>query len=185
MLRTRLTSVGFAVAVSVLAALAVSRQPAAITAPAGEDAPAVVVGAEHALIGDYLRMSARERLAADREADAELARSRAQAAVDAKARYADAIVPVMFAPRRKTVHVMAEAAVPAAAPLQLQAPQALPAPQPVQTADLAGKRPVIARVVATVVELPRLVRSGVEDAAAWVTELPAQALPKLSERRFL
>src|SRR4051812_16962944 len=79
-------SLGLAAAMSALAALALSYRAPIATATLS-DAPAALISSEHALVADYLRMNAEQRATADRAADAELARSRAQAAAQAAEPY--------------------------------------------------------------------------------------------------
>jgi hypothetical protein len=145
------------------------------------DAPAAAAAVErvdsgHALIDDYLKDTREARLAANREADAELAISRQQAAAEAALR---------------TTNVRAAAAPAKAAPAVAAAP--LPQPSPLaqspqqmaqETSRPPAKRPVLARVVSTVTRIPGWVGSSVVDAAAWVVELPGQVV-RLPERRFL
>jgi hypothetical protein len=176
---TRHMAVGLAVALSAFVALAVTYRAPMAPAYSTGDVPAGLIEAEHALIADYVRMDAETRLAADRAADHELARSYAEAAEQAANRYT-ALAPepsTRAAKAMKTASVAAPLSMPSVAlPLQLVQVTEPPA---------APRRPVIARVVSTVERIPTWVRSGVENAAAWVADLPAQALPRLPERRFL
>lgn len=179
MLRIHYVSVGFAIAVSVLVAFGWTWQPQAVSLSFDDSAPAALVSAEHELIADYLREDTQRRLAADRRADAELAQSRAQAQAEAAAQYADAPAAT------PKVRVSKVAAVVPATPAQVAMAEPVSLQAPLETVTPPRQRPVLFRVVATVGRLPSLLRSGVEDAAAWVTELPSQALPRLPERRFL
>jgi hypothetical protein len=148
------------------------------------DSPAEAAALErinsgHAVVDDYLKDLKEARLAANREADAQLAMSRQQTAAEAAARTADA-----RAATGKATRVAAATPLPQPSPVAVHPPQqvaqvtAEAAPQP------AAKRPVLARVVSTVTRIPGWLSSNVVDAAAWVVDLPGQVV-RLPERRFL
>jgi hypothetical protein len=146
--------------------------------PADAPASAAVVeriDSGHAVVDDYLKDVKEARLAANREADAELAMSRHQAAAQAALRVADS--------RAATGKARPAAA---ATPLPQPSPVAIHPPQQVaqEVAPPPAKRPVLARVVSTVTRIPGWVSSSVVDAAAWVVDLPGQVV-RLPERRFL
>jgi len=147
-----------------------------------------LVDQDHAAVGDYLRAQAE----ADRAAAAAIDRDYADARVPVAAQIAqDAAEPAqptakLVAPRRPLkvalasapAHGKPEPVVAPGPPLQLATMVIAPAP---------AKRPVIERVrsvIATVERIPRWVRVGVQDAADWATDVPAQII-HLPERRFL
>jgi len=160
---------------------AVITDRAAVSPPADTSASAAVVGridSGHAVVDHYLKDTKEARLAANREADAELAMSRHQAAAEAALR--------VTATRAETAKA---ARVAAAIPLPQPSPVALHPQQQVAqiTQDVApqpAKRPVLARVVSTVTRIPGWVSSNVVGAAAWVVDLPGHVV-RLPERRFL
>jgi hypothetical protein len=180
----RYSFIAAAVALSVLLALGVTLR--SFVAPAGN--PGMTghakerVAAGHAIVGDYLKMTAEARLDADRAADAELAESRKLAAAAAAA--------TRTASAPKTAKPARVAATPLPEPVPAPAPPvgAPPLPlQPPQTAteQAPTKPPVISRVVSTVGRIPGWVSSSVVNAASWVIDLPSQAVTQLPERRFL
>ena len=144
------------------------------------DAPASAAAVEridsgHAVVDNYLKDVKEARLAANREADAELTMSRHQAAAQAALRVADS-----RAATGKAKPAVAATPLPQPSPLAVHPQQQVAqevAPQP-------EKRPVLARVVSTVTRIPGWVGSNVVDAAAWVVHLPGQVV-RLPERRFL
>jgi len=149
---------------------------------------------EHAAVGDYLRAQAEaDRAAAaavDREyadlREAAVAQQVAQSAVQEPQRIAKLEAPKLEAPLRRPLKV-----VPGGSPAQFKTGPVTAAGPPLQLAAMvtppASKRPVIERVrsvIATVERIPRWVRVGVQDAADWATDVPAQII-RLPERRFL
>jgi hypothetical protein len=87
------------------------------------------------------------------------------------------------APKPAKPHAAVAVAAPQPVVLAVAAPLPLQPPRIVQTAP---KRPVLARMVSTVGQISGLVRDSVEGAAAWVGDLPRDAISKLPlERRFL
>jgi hypothetical protein len=144
------------------------------------DAPASAAVAEridsgHAVVDDYLKDVKEARLAANREADAQLAMSRHQAAAEVALRATGT-----RATTGKAAPVAAATPLPQPSPLAVHPQQQVAqeaAPQPV-------KRPMLARVVSTVTRIPGWVSSNVVDAAAWVVDLPGHVV-RLPERRFL
>jgi len=152
---------------------------AAIWPPADAPAGAAVVeriDSGHAVVDTYLKDAKEARLAANREADAQLAMSRHQAAAEAALRVTD------------TRAATGKAPAPAAAMLPLPQPSPIAVHPQQQVAQEAApepaKRPVLARVVSTVTRIPGWVSSNVVGAAAWVVDLPGQVV-RLPERRFL
>jgi hypothetical protein len=174
-----------------LGALLFSALVAAVIADRGAmsppaDAPAAAAVAEridsgHAVLDDYLEDVRATRLAANREADAQLAMSRHQAAAEAALRIADTRGSTGKATPVATAHATAT-------PLPQPSPVAVPQQQVAQVTQEAApppaKRPVLARVVSTVTRIPGWVSSNVVDAAAWVVDLPGHVV-RLPERRFL
>ena len=150
----------------------------AILPSADAPASAAAVGridSGHAVVDHYLKDATEARLAADRDADAELTMSRHQAAAEAALRVTNARAETGKATR-----------VAAAAPLPQPSPVAVHPQQPVaqEVALQPPKRPVLARVVSTVTRIPGWVSSNVVGAAAWVVDLPGHVV-RLPERRFL
>ena len=129
----------------------------------------------HAVVDTYLKDVKEARLAANREADAELTMSRHQAAAQAALRVAEARTETGRATR-----------VAAAIPLPQPSPLAVHPQQQVaqEVAPEPAKRPVLSRVVSTVTRIPGWVSSNVVGAAAWVVDLPGHVV-RLPERRFL
>ena len=144
------------------------------------DAPASAAAVDrinsgHAAVDTYLKAAKEARLAANREADAQLTMSRHQAAAEAALRVAEVRVET-----GKATRVAAAAPLPQPSPVAVH-PQQQTA-QDVQTQP--AKRPVLARVVSTVTRIPGWVSANVVGAAAWVVDLPGQVV-RLPERRFL
>jgi Tfp pilus assembly protein PilX len=130
------------------------------------------------VVDHYLKDLKDARLAANRDADAELAMSRHQAAAEAALRVTEARTEAGKATR-----------VAAATPLPQPSPLAVPPQQQVaqvaqEVAPQPAKRPVLARMVSTVTRIPGWVSTNVVGAAAWVVDLPGQVV-RLPERRFL
>ena len=160
---------------------AVITDRAAIWPPA--DAPASAAVAEridsgHAVVDNYLKDVKEARLAANREADVELAMSRHQAAAEAALRVAET-----RGSTGKATRVAAATPLPQPSPVAVH-PQQQVAQVTQEAAPPPAKRPVLARVVSTVTRIPGWVSSNVVDAAAWVVDLPGQVV-RLPERRFL
>ena len=132
----------------------------------------------HAVVDDYLKDAKDARLAANREADSQLAMSRHQAAAEAALRVTDA-----RAATGKAAHVAPATPLPQPSPLAGH-PQQQVAQVTQEVAPQPAKRPVLDRVVSTVTRIPGWVSSNVVGAAAWVVELPGQVV-RLPERRFL
>jgi len=140
-----------------------------------ESAAVERIGSGHAVLDNYLKDVKEARLAADREADTELAMSRHHAAAEAALRVTES-----RAATGKTTPVAAVTPLPQPSPVAIHLQQQVAheaAPQP-------AKRPMLARVVSTVTRIPGWVSSNVVDAAAWVVDLPGQVV-RLPERRFL
>lgn len=161
---------------ALLAAVITDRM--AIRPSADVPASAAAVGridSGHAVVDNYLNDAKEARLAANHEADAQLAMSRHQAAAEAALRVTDAGTET-----GKVTRVAAATPLPQPSPVavhpQRQVAQEV-APQP-------ARRPVLARVVSTVTRIPGWVSSNVVDAAAWVVDLPGHVV-RLPERRFL
>ena len=147
------------------------------------DAPASAAALErinsgHAVVDDYLKDAKDARLAANREADAELTISRHQAAAEAALRVAHARVETV-----KAARVAAVTPLPQPSPVAVH-PQQQVALVTQEAAPPPAKRPVLARVVSTVTRIPGWVSSNVVGAAAWVVDLPGHVV-RLPERRFL
>ncbi len=166
-----------ALLLSALIAAVITDRVAVWPAADAPDSAAVVerIDSGHAVVDNYLKDVKEARLAANREADAQLAMSRHQAAAQAALRIADA--------RAATGRATPAAA---AMPLPQPSPLAVHPQQQVaeEVAPPPAKRPVLARVVSTVTRIPGWVGSNVVDAAAWVVHLPGQVV-RLPERRFL
>ncbi len=157
---------------------AVITDRAAIWPPADAPASAAVVeriDSGHAVVDDYLKDLKAARLAANREADAELTMSRHQAAAEAALRAADT-----RAAAGKATLVAAATPLPQPSPLAVQPQQQVAQ----EVAPPPAKRPMLARVVSTVTRIPGWVGSNAVDAAAWVVDLPGRVV-RLPERRFL
>lgn len=168
-----------ALAAAVIAGAGAISSPAG--APEGAAAVAERIESGHAVVDHYLKDAKEARLAANREADAQLAMSRHHAAAEAALRVAEA-----RAATGKPTSVAAATPLPQPSPLAAQ-----PQQQVAQMTQLAqevapppAKRPVLARVVSTVTRIPGWVGSNVAGAAAWVVDLPGQVV-RLPERRFL
>lgn len=154
----------------------------AVSPPAAEPATTAAAGrvdTGHALVASYLQDAKDARLAADREADAQLAMSRQQAAAEAALRMSDA-----RAASGKAVQIAVVTPLPRPSPIAVHLqPQHVAQVAP-EAAPQTQKRPVLARVVSTVKGIPGWVSSSVVDAASWVVDLPGQVV-RLPERRFL
>jgi hypothetical protein len=168
------------VAVSALLALlfTVATRPAEPPRPAGE-AAMQLMDTEH----DLVAASIRDMLAADAAKQVAEARSRADMR---RLAVAEAASPAIA---DRSVTPAAEKAVATVRP----APRPDPAIQPplqlqaVAAARPERRRPVVERaraVLATVEEIPQLLRSGIENVADWAAS-PARVLSRLPERRFL
>lgn len=175
----RSRAVGALLFSALIAALVTDRMAISpsLEAPAG----AAAVGridSGHAVVDHYLKDAKEARLAANREADAELTMSRHQAAAEAGLR-----VTEVRAEPGKATRVAAATPLPQPSPVAVH-PQQQVAQVTQEVAPQPPKRPVLARVVSTVTRIPGWVSSNVVDAAAWVVDLPGQVV-RLPERRFL
>ncbi len=160
---------------AVIAGFIADRAPISPAADAPDSAALDRIGSGHAVVDHYLKDVKEARLAANREADTQLAMSRHQAAAEAALR-----VTASRAATGKTTPVAALTPLPQPSPVALH-----PQPQIAEeAAPQPAKRPMLARVVSTVTRIPGWVSSNVVDAAAWVIDLPGQVV-RLPERRFL
>jgi len=168
-------AIGALLLAALVAAIIADRAAISPSADAPGGAAVDRIGSGHAVVDDYLKDVKEARLAANREADTQLAMSRHQAAAEAALRVTD-----KRAATGKTTPVAA------VTPLPQPSPVAIHPQQPVahEVAPQPAKRPMLARVVSTVTRIPGWVSSNVVDAAAWVVELPGQVV-RLPERRFL
>jgi hypothetical protein len=160
---------------------AVITERAAVSPPAdvpGSAAALERIDSGHAVVDTYVKDVKEARLAANREADAQLAMSRHQTAAEAALRATDT-----RAAASKTPRVAAATPLPQPSPVAVH-PQLQVAQVTQEASPPPAKRPVLARVVSTVTRIPGWVSSNVVDAAAWVVELPGQVV-RLPERRFL
>jgi hypothetical protein len=166
------------VAVSALLALlfTIATRPAEPSRPAGE-AAMQLMDTEH----DLVAASIRDIQAADAAKQVAEARSRADMRRLAVAEAASPAIAPIIPTAAKAVAAVRPAPRPDPVlqpPLQLQA---------VAAAQPERRRPVVERaraVLATVEEIPQLLRSGIENVADWAAS-PARVLSRLPERRFL
>jgi hypothetical protein len=164
---------------ALIAALITDRVATSPPANAPGSAAAVQrIDSGHAVVDNYLKNVKEARLAANRDADAELTMSRHQAAAEAALRITET-----RAATGKATHIATATPLPQPSPLALQ-PQQQVAQVAGEVAPQPAKRPVLARVVSTVTRIPGWVSSNVVGAAAWVVDLPGHVV-RLPERRFL
>jgi hypothetical protein len=136
---------------------------------------------EHALVAEYIKSSAEAQRAATERDRAEMLAAAEAGSVERVAMAPKTLrgVKAQSAEAKMAVKPVPQPADTAGPPLQLAA-----APPPARSPE----RPVVRRareVVAAVARIPRLVRSGVEDAADWAIIGPAKSIARLPERRFL
>jgi hypothetical protein len=175
--RTR--AIGALLFSALLAAVVTDRVGTSPPANAPASAAAVErIDSGHAVVDNYLKDVKEARLAANHEADAELAMSRQQAAAEAALRVTHA-----RAETGKATRVAAATPLPQPSPLAVH-PQEQVAQVTQDVTPPPVKRPVLARVVSTVTRIPGWVSSNVVGAAAWVVDLPGHVV-RLPERRFL
>ena len=176
-LTRRACTIGALLCSALIAAVITER--AAVSPPAdvpGSAAALERIDSGHAVVDTYVKDVKEARLAANREADAQLAMSRHQTAAEAALRVTDTRAAASKATRVAAATPLPQPSPVAVHPQQQQVAQEVAAPP--------AKRPVLARVVSTVTRIPGWVSSNVVDAAAWVVELPGQVV-RLPERRFL
>ena len=165
---------------ALLAAVITDRVATSPPADAPSSAAAVErIDSVHAVVDNYLKDVKEARLAANREADAELAMSRHQTAAEAALRVAETRTET-----GKATRVAAAIPLPQPSPLAVHPQQQQVAQVAQEVAPQPAKRPVLSRVVSTVTRIPGWVSSNVVGAAAWVVDLPGQVV-RLPERRFL
>ena len=161
---------------------AVITDRAAISPPAeapGSAAALERIDSGHAVVDNYVKDVRDARLAANREADDQLAMSRHRTAAEAALRARN--TP---AATSKAARVAVATPLPQPSPVAVHSPQQVAQASQEVVASQPAKRPVLARVVSTVTRIPGWVSSNVIDAAAWVVDLPGQVV-RLPERRFL